>query len=75
MSQLLSLVAQMIGNEAVTDIIYRTDVRTTESWIADADPGIILELPTDGGYLCSEPRILFRLIIFSLLMTQLQHVV
>ena len=48
MSQLLGLVTQMYGNEAMTKIIYSTHVRTTERWIADADPQNILK-PTDGG--------------------------
>ena len=43
------------GKEDVTNIIYSTDVRTTERCIANADPQNILEPPTDGGYLCSNP--------------------
>ena len=41
----------MHGNKAVTNIIYSTDVRTTERWLADADQQITLEPKTDGGYL------------------------
>jgi len=55
MSQLLGLVTQMHGNEAAININYNTDVQTTERWIANADPQKILELPIDGGYLCSDP--------------------
>jgi len=55
MSQLLGLVSQMYGNEGVTNIIYSTSVWTTERSIAEADPQNILEPPTDGGYLCSDP--------------------
>jgi len=51
MSQLLNLVTQMQGNEAVTNIIYSTNVHMT-----DADRQNILEPPTDSGY-CA--RILF----------------
>jgi len=35
--------------------LYSTDVRTMERWFADADPQNILEPPTDGGYLRSDP--------------------
>jgi len=45
----------MYDNEAVTNIIYSTDVRTTDCWIADAGPQNILEPPSNGGYLCSGP--------------------
>jgi len=31
------------------------EVETTERYIADADPHNILEPPTGGGYLCSDP--------------------
>jgi len=55
MSQLLSLVTQMHGNEGVTNINYDTDVRTTERFVANADPQNILVSPIDGGYLCSDP--------------------
>ena len=41
----------MHGNETV---IYNTDVRTTERWLADADPQNILEPLIDGGYLFSD---------------------
>jgi len=48
----------MHGNEIVTidklTTTYSTDVRTTERWLADANPQNILEPPTDGGYLCSD---------------------
>jgi len=49
MSQLLGFVS-LYGNEAVTNIMYSTDVQTTERWIADSDPQNILEPPTDGRY-------------------------
>ena len=46
----------MPGNEGVTKYSkYSTGVRTTKRQIADADPQNILEPPTDGGYLCSNP--------------------
>jgi len=48
----LCLVTQMQGNVVVRNIIYSTDMRTTEGWLADEDPQSILELPTEGGYLC-----------------------
>ena len=37
------------------NIKYGTDVRTTERFVADADPQNILESPIDGGYLCVDP--------------------
>jgi len=58
----------MHGNEAVTDIDYSTDVRTTERWVADADRQNIVESPTDGGYLCSDPISTYY--IFTILMTR-----
>jgi len=63
MSQLLGLVTQMYDNEAVTNIIYSTDVRTTERSVADADPQNILAPPTEGGYLCSDPISIYHVLI------------
>ena len=40
----------MPGNEGVT-IVYSTGVRTTECFVADADPQNILEPPTDDGFM------------------------
>jgi len=45
----------MNGTEAVTNIIYSTDVRMTERWFAVADPQNIFEPLIDGGYLCWDP--------------------
>jgi len=45
----------------------KIELRTTERYVADADPRNIFEPPTGGGYLCSE---IFLLIIFSALMTR-----
>jgi len=36
-------------------LFYSTGVRTTERYIANADPQNILEPPTDGGYLYLDP--------------------
>ena len=49
MSQLLSNVTQMYGNEAAANIIYNTDVSTTELSIARADLQNILKPTTDAG--------------------------
>ena len=57
----------MPNKQGVTNIYSRCADDGT--LIADADPLNILEPPTDGGYLCSDP-ISRLLIIFSLLMTQ-----
>jgi len=38
-------------------ILTTADVRTTEHWIADADPQNISESPIDSGYLCWNPAI------------------
>ena len=35
--------------------VLQIEVRTTGRYNADADPQNILELPTDGRYLCSDP--------------------
>jgi len=43
----------MHGKEGVTTNNYSADMRTTERWVAHADPQNILESPIDGGYLCS----------------------
>jgi len=58
----------MHDNEAVTNTNYSTDVRTTEGWLADADPQNILEPLTDVD-IYARSRILFLRVIFSLLMT------
>jgi len=55
------------SNEALTNIIYSTEVRTTERWMADADPHNILEPPIDGGCLCSGP--IFLVVVISRLST------
>ena len=41
-------------------------MRTTQRYVADADPQNILEPPTAGGFFA---RILFLLVIFSVLIT------
>jgi len=52
MSQLLGLVTRMYIARKVRQI----EVRTTERYrFADADRQNILEPPTNGGYLCSDP--------------------
>ena len=45
----------MHGNNAVAYIICSTNARTTECWLANANPHNTLEPPTDSGYLCSDP--------------------
>jgi len=42
----------MATKERVTN---RTEVRTTERYVADADPQNILEPPTGDIYMCSDP--------------------
>jgi len=50
MSQLVGLITQMYGNEALTDIIYRTDVRTTERWSCRLTVDILCSVHPDATY-------------------------